>query len=237
MILKEDDRKAITEFFGNELREPVNIVVFTQRKSSLLLPDVPSCEMCEDTEQLLQEIAGLSGKLKLEVYDFVKDLDKKEEYKVDKIPAIIIRNNEDYGIRFYGIPSGYEFSSLIEAIRDVSRKETGLSTTTKERLKDVNKDIHIQVFVTPTCPYCPQAVRFAHQMALENKYIHSDMVEVQEFIYLAHRYNVFGVPLTVINEDMSIEGSVPEKLFLLYVLEAAGVITEKEKEESNKLKR
>lgn len=150
MILKEDDRRAMTEFFDNQLKGPVRIVMFTQRKSGLILPNIPSCEMCEETEKLLKEVASLSDRLNLEVYDFVEDVDKREEYRVDKIPAIIIRDDEDYGIRFYGIPSGYEFGSLIEAIRDVSWKETGLSAATKERLKDVEKDIHIQVFVTPT---------------------------------------------------------------------------------------
>jgi glutaredoxin-like protein len=150
MIIREEDRKVIKDFFSNELIEPVSIVMFTQAKSSLIVPTAIPCEWCEETEQLIKELAELSDKIKIEIYDFAKDVDKREEYKVDKIPALVIRNGEDYGIRFYGIPSGYEFGSLVEGIRDVSRKSTELSDATKNRLKDVKKDVHIQVFITPT---------------------------------------------------------------------------------------
>jgi alkyl hydroperoxide reductase subunit AhpF len=79
---------------------------------------------------------------------------------VDKIPAIILNNSDDgradagqsegSRVRYYGIPAGYEFSSLIEDIIDLSRNQTELSAETKEALQELEEDLHIQVFVTPT---------------------------------------------------------------------------------------
>jgi glutaredoxin-like protein len=155
------------------------------------------------------------------VYDFVADKEKAAEYHVDKIPAIIIQGTEDYGIRFFGIPSGYEYMSLIEGIIDVSKGATGLSQKTKDALKSLQKDVHIQVFVTPTCPYCTMAVRLAHQFAVETPHVNGEMIEVTEFPHLAQKYSIFGVPKTVFNETLFLEGAVPEDVFLDHVIKAA----------------
>jgi glutaredoxin len=87
-------------------------------------------------------------------------------------------------------------------------------------LAKIDKPLHLQVFVTPTCPYCPKAVRMAHKAAIENENITADMVEAAEFPHLSMRYNVRGVPRTVIGEDFPIEGAVPEMAFVEKVMEA-----------------
>jgi glutaredoxin len=78
----------------------------------------------------------------------------------------------------------------------------------------------MQVFVTPTCPYCPQAVLLAHKMALESDLVTADMVEATEFPHLSMKYSVMGVPRTVINETVHMEGAAPEPLLLAKVQEA-----------------
>ncbi len=173
-----------------------------------------NCIYCEDTKNLLEEIRDLSEKLELEIYDFDFSREKAEFFNIDKTPAIILENKEDYGIRYYGIPSGYEFGSLLQDIIYVSTLQTDLSMQTKDFIKKINKPIHLQVFVTPTCPYCPRAVLLAHQLALESKWITADMIEATEFPELANKYRVYGVPKTVINDKIHIEGAVPEPHFL-----------------------
>jgi glutaredoxin-like protein len=139
-LLKKRDKKAVAKEF-EKLRDPVKLIYFTQEME---------CQFCEQTRELLEEVAELSDKLHLEVYDFVKQKDKALQYQIDKIPATVVEGKQDYGIRFFGVPSGYEFSTLMESIIDVSTGESGLSEKTKSLLKPINTPIHIQVFVTPT---------------------------------------------------------------------------------------
>lgn len=210
-ILPDKEKTRLKNLFSSKLDGEVKIVVFTQEFE---------CEFCKDTRELVEELAQTSPKLKAVVLDFSKDKEKTEEFNVDKIPAIALVGNRDYGIRFYGIPSGYEFMALIEDIIDVSTGKTKLSPQTKEKLKKISKPIHMQVFTTPTCPYCPQAVRLAHQLAIENPSIRADMVDVVEFPFLGERYTVMGVPKIVINETISFVGALPEDRYIEYVVTA-----------------
>jgi glutaredoxin-like protein len=215
-LISEKDAEFLQSEFETNLVNPVKLLVFTQEFE---------CQFCAETRQIVEEIAELSDKVTTEVYDFVTDKSTADLYSVDKIPAIAILADQDgqekdYGIRFFGIPSGYEFTSIIEDIIDVSRGESGLQPKTKEAIAAITEPVHLQVFVTPTCPYCPQAVRLAHKLAIESDLINADMVEAVEFPHLTNKYHVHGVPRTVINETVHQEGAVPEPLLLAKVLEA-----------------
>lgn len=209
-LLSERIRVRVKEVFET-LPAPVKLILFTQEFE---------CETCADARQLVEELSSLSNKVKLEVYDFVSDKDKVEKYKIDKIPAIVVEGEKDYGIRFYGLPGGYEFNSLLHAIKIVSSKDSGLSQDSKNMLKSLTKPVHIQVFVTLTCPYCPMAVETAHKLALENDLISADMVDATEFPHLANKYQVFAVPKVIINDKISFEGALPELSFVRHVLKA-----------------
>jgi len=195
------------------MQEPVRIIVFSQEIE---------CEFCKEARQLAEEVASLMpDKVSVEVYDFVKDEAKAKEYGVDKVPAIAVSGRKDYGVRFYGIPYGYEFNTFIDTIINVSKGTTNLSEDTKAKLKALDKPAHIQVFVTLTCPYCPIAAGLAHKFAIESDMIKSDVVEVGEFPPLAQKYSVMGVPKIVINERTELVGAVPEAQFVAHVLQAA----------------
>jgi glutaredoxin-like protein len=213
-LLKEEDREFLIKEF-EALPTPVTMIVFTQETE---------CQYCRETRMIAEEIAGLSDNLSLQVYDFVKDKEIVEQYNIDKIPATVIMrggdNPKDYGIRYYGIPSGYEFSSIIEDIMMISKGDSGLSESTRSQLAQLKTPLHLQVFVTPTCPYCPQAVRLAHQLALESDMVRADMVEAIEFPHLSMKYHVQGVPRTVINESVHLEGAAPEAMLWGKVMEA-----------------
>lgn len=221
-ILNKDVREATRKRF-EELTGGVKILHFTQEPSRLVLLNPlagQDCAFCKETKQLLQEVAALSPKIELQVFDFKADGETAAAYGIDKIPATVIQGDEDFGIRIFGIPSGYEYQTLIDDIVDVSRRDSGLAEATRQALQAVDKDIRIQVFVTPTCPYCGVAVRLAHQFALESPRIRGEMVESTEFPHLANRYGVYGVPKTIVNETIHFEGAVPEEVFLKNVLKA-----------------
>jgi glutaredoxin-like protein len=192
------------------MKKEVRLVLFTQSFE---------CGYCKETHQLLDELSSANPLLKLEVHQFESDKEAVEKFGVDKIPAIVVMDEQDYGIRFYGIPAGYEFSSLLSAILMVSTKVNKLSSQTQKFLDSLTKPVHMQVFVTPTCPYCPQAVILAHQMAFYSKNVIADMVEVSEFPHLAQKYNVQGVPRTTINENWYQEGAAPEEMIVQKIKE------------------
>ena len=213
-LLNAEIRGQLEQEFA-KLDGPVKLAMFTQANE---------CQYCKETRQLAEEISALSAKISLEVYDQVADAEVAEQYQIDKIPAIaIVKGGDeprDYGIRLYGIPSGYEFSTLIEDIAMVSSGESGLSDATKTYLAGLTEPLHLQVFVTPTCPHCPPAVRLAHMMAMESELVVGDMVEAMEFPHLSQKYQVMGVPRTVINEDTFMEGAAPEAMLMGKVREA-----------------
>lgn len=210
-LIPQKERDFLTKEFAQKLVEDVRLVVFTQ--------EVP-CMFCKETVQVVTELGEISPKVKTEIYDFVKDQMKAKELRIDKIPAVAVIGEKDYGVRFYGIPSGYEFTSFVGAILDVSRGDSGLSQKTRDALKLVDGPVHIQVFVTPTCPFCPAAVRLAHRFAIESEMVWADMVESTEFVPLAQKYAVTSVPKVVINDRFEIAGALPEELFLAHVMHA-----------------
>ncbi len=223
-LLNDKIEKQIRQAF-EAMTGRVKIVMFTQGE------DVPECEYCVETRQLLEEVSALSDKITLEVHDFVRDAQLAKQYHVDKIPAVAILSGgdapddapKDYGIRLYGVPAGYEFSTLIEDILMVSEQKAALSIQTLNELRRLTQPVNIQVFVTPTCPYCPRAVVLAHQLAMASDLITASMVEANEFPHLSNKYQVYGVPRTVIEDVIHIEGAVPEAMLveeLMKVLDA-----------------
>jgi len=207
-ILNDDIKQQVREVLA-DLDAPVKLVVFTQGEGVTV-----ECQMCAETRGLIEEVAALSDKVSVEVRDFVKDSEVAEAYGIDKIPAVaVVRDGDepaDYGIRLFGIPSGYEFGTLIEDIRLASTGNPELSEKTLAQLAELTSPVEIQVFVTPTCPYCPRAVLLAHRLAMASDLITASMVEATEFPHLANRYQVYGVPRTVINDVIHVEGAVPE---------------------------
>ena len=213
-LLSEQDQEHLRNEFAG-LQAPVKLIVFTQEFE---------CQYCRETRQIAEEVAELSDNISVDVYDFVADKEIAEQYNIDKIPATIVMVGGDepldYGIRYFGIPSGYEFSSLIHDILMVGGGDADLATETQQWLADLTEPVHFQVFVTPTCPYCPPAVLLAHKMAMASDFVTADMVEAPEFPQLSRKYNVMGVPRTVINEEFHVEGAVPEHMLLAKMQEA-----------------
>ncbi len=210
-MINADITSQLAEVFKG-LNHPVSILFFGSK--------VRACEYCEHTRQLLSEIVELDERLDLQVFDVDEDAQAASQYHVEMVPGIVIARKEedsliDSGIRFAGIPAGHEFSSLVNAILMVSKNDSGLSKDGRAFLSGLKKPVHLQVFVTPTCPYCPQAVILAHQMALESENVQAEMVEAMEFGELSERYGVSGVPHTIINQGAGeLVGAAPEEMLI-----------------------
>jgi glutaredoxin-like protein len=217
-LLPDDVKTQVRETLA-DLENPVHLIVFTQTLE---------CMYCRENRQLIEEVAEFSDLVDVQVYNFVTDAEKAQEYGIDKIPATAIVGEEDYGIRFYGIPAGYEFTSLVHTIRMIGNSNSQLDEKTLEGLNALTEPVHMQVFVTPTCPYCPQSVVMAFEMAYASPMVRADGVESSEFPQLAIKYQVAGVPRTIINETTDIEGLAPLDMVMEKIQEALATGSESE---------
>jgi glutaredoxin-like protein len=168
----------------------------------------------------LNELASLSGMIDLRVKDLMSPEDEAAKYGVDKIPATAVLGKEDYGIRFYGLTAGYEFTSLLESPLMVSTGLSGLDPQREALVKGITDPMHLQILVSLTCPYCPKMVHAAHQFAFVNEAIRADMIEVSQFPELVQKYAVTGFPKTIIHEAHAFEGALPAGNVYLEVLRA-----------------
>ncbi|MBI3456916.1 MAG: thioredoxin family protein [Candidatus Rokubacteria bacterium] len=139
-ILTDKDRAGVTEEL-RKLAGPVKLVVFSQTLGS---------EYCLETERLIQEVAECSDQVAVEIYNLYADREQAAAYGVDRVPAVVVEGAKDYGIRFFGIPMGYEFTNLIDGMLVAASGEPRLSPETLERLRSLAQPVHIQVFTTPT---------------------------------------------------------------------------------------
>ncbi|MCX7653062.1 MAG: thioredoxin family protein [Fervidobacterium sp.] len=213
-LLSEKDKSYLSDLFKRELENTVKLIFFHSE----------NCEYCDLESQLLDELKELSNKIIVEKYH--KNSLEGEKYKVEYTPALILtlEDGVDRGVRFYGIPSGHEFTTLIQDIVTFGKgAKPELSPETIEQLKKLDKPVKISVFVTPTCPYCPRAALTAHNMALASDMVTAEVVEANEFFDLSEQFGVSSVPHIAINRnpDRFFIGAYPEPQFLKQVLELA----------------
>jgi alkyl hydroperoxide reductase subunit AhpF len=151
-IIAPADATKVKSFLQDNLRDPVTVELFSQKKSPLVVPGRTECEYCEETEQLLGEVAEMSDKVRLTVHDVRATPDAGAAYGIqpDMVPAIVLRGENKGTLRYFGIPAGYEFTGFLQNLADVSTGSTKLSEPTKEELTKLRADVHIRVFVTPT---------------------------------------------------------------------------------------
>ncbi|MFW9779012.1 MAG: thioredoxin family protein [Candidatus Heimdallarchaeota archaeon] len=180
------------------------------------------CLLCNETLALAEQVAEQSDRITLNHCE-CEDLESEnaKKWKIARHPAIAIEGLAKGLVHFYGIPSGYEFGSLIESLILAGKDgHLDLDPQIVEELEKIDQPVHIQVFVTPTCPYCPRAVLAAIKFAMVNENITADCIEATEFIDLSNQYGVHGVPKTIINDVVEVVGAVPEQALLAKVKEA-----------------
>ena len=123
------------------LPAPVQLILFTQTFG---------CDTCLPARQAVDQIASLSDQITVEEYNLVLDKEKVAEYGVERVPSIAIVGEHDLGIRYCGVPAGYELASIVDAVRLVASGETGLSEESLAALAALDRQVEVQVFVTPT---------------------------------------------------------------------------------------
>jgi glutaredoxin-like protein len=212
MVVEMDDatREQVREMFA-EIINDVTIHLFLEERN---------CLYCNDVKDMVEQLAELTDKITIVEHKGSLDAREAKEMGVEHHPAIVLHGKDKYNIKFYGIPAGHEFGALVGSIIDVSTGTAPLPPDIIEDIASIDKPIDIKVFVTPQCPYCPNMTRLAHQAAILNPLISSEMIESLEFQQLTTKYEVYGVPKTIINETTSIEGLSPLEMFIDKLFEA-----------------
>jgi len=216
--LREQD--YIRDRFARELDGRVKIDYFTQKPSPLYVPGREECAYCQDTQQLLEELAALSDKVSLTVHELAQAAEEAKKLGIDKVPGIAVRGPANRPLRFFGIPGGNEFPNFVETIIEASKQKAQVGADTAKQLKKLRDDVSITVYVTPTCPYCPGVVRAAYRLALASAHVQAAAVEIGEFPRLAQQLAVRAVPMTVINDSAVLTGVVDEAGLLEAALKA-----------------
>jgi thioredoxin len=209
-LIDERSRRELREKFQRELQNEVGLSVFVGPENE---------EYCDFTVQLCEELSELDSRIAPTVY---QDSDEEvARLAITRTPTVLIGWDQGYRVRYTGAPVGQEAGGFIETISLVSRGESGLREDSRTKLQNVDRDVSIQVYVTPNCPYCPRAVLLAHQIAVESKgWVRAECVEASQNMDLARQFNVSSVPQQVINgnvDSVSI-GVQPEAKFVDDVL-------------------
>ena len=150
-MIQPDDLAKIRTFFDSHLQDPVTLELYTQPSSKLVVPGQQECEYCEETEQLLREVADVSDKITLEVHDVRDnpDVGASRGISASDVPAYVLLGRNKGQVRYFGIPAGYEFAGFLNDIAEVSTGQTNLTQESVDQLVNLAADVHIRVFVTP----------------------------------------------------------------------------------------
>ncbi len=192
-LIDEGSREILKEKFHQELQNEVSLSVFIGPNNR---------EYCDFTVELCEELNELDSRIKPTVYQ--NSDGKATELGILRTPTILVGWDQGYKVKYTDAPAGREAGGFIEAISLISRQDSGLREDSKIKLQNIDRDVSIQVYVTPTCPHCPRAVLLGHQIAVESKgRVQSECVEASENMDLAMQFNVTSVPQQVINGDRS----------------------------------
>jgi glutaredoxin-like protein len=213
-ILDGPVKKKAAEILAN-VANPVRLVLFTREAE---------CPFCKQAVELAQELAGLSDRLSVEAHDLEKEGATAAEYHVDKVPAFVVAGDKDYGIRYYGVPAGFEFSTLLGLVELVGSRDSGLKPESRTKLSSTASPIDMQMFVTLTCPVCPVAAVTAARFALESDKVSLSIIDASEFQQLAGLYDVMAVPKTVVSRGHAFEGAIPEERLVDEITKGTGAL-------------
>ena len=211
-LIPEDSRVILRKEFSH-LTEEVRIIIFTDDKENR--------PFNEYSVNLINELAETSEKIK-PVFEKITG-DTARKYGISKTPTLLVQPDK-YKIRFTGAPAGEETRTLLLSIMMASTSGTILSENSKKRLTDLKEARSIKVFVSPTCPYCPQQAALAIAAAIEKpEMISAEMIEIYENRDIASQFSVVSVPQTFINDQLVAPGLQPEEVFVEEIITAAPV--------------
>jgi thioredoxin reductase (NADPH) len=209
------DAPQTETFLSKEVQTQLK-VVFEQLPYSIPVYLFTQAGQNEDVNSVLRQLMGAiqevsSGKVRFQEYDLGHEMAKK--WEVDRSPTILLAP-ERYKIRYLGVPLGEEGSAFLEALILIGLGQSNLVEPSQKVVAKINSPRNVKVFVSLTCPYCPQQALTAMKTAIENpEHIAVEIIDIQFNPDLAEQYSAFGVPQTYAEDVLIATGAQSEELF------------------------
>ncbi len=215
--ISAQQRNQLRRTFRKDLKAPVKLRLFTRGASPITIPG-RECPTCDQTQQLIEEVASASTRINLEMHDFFGDPATAQAMAVARIPAILVGQEDRPRMAFYGAPLGHQMAAIVETIRSLSRGVSPLQNSTRRMLRQVTRFVNLQVIVTPEEQTGAEAVYTAFAMTRENPNIIASAVQIRDYPSLARSLGVSSIPLAIINDFYRVAAPVTEDRMLEQVL-------------------
>lgn len=191
-LLNDDLRLQLKGIF-DKLDKNVTIATFIDEDN----------EKSIELKNLVLDIEELGEKINTKVYKKSDNIDLENTYGIDKTPAIVIldENNEYTGVKFYGVPGGHELNSFVLALYNVGSKGQPISDEVKNQIQNINKKVNLKVCIALSCHLCPDVVVAAQRMAILNKNIEAEMIDISLYKDVKDKYNIMSVPALIVNDE------------------------------------
>ena len=222
--ISAQQRNQLKRTFRKDLKATVKLQLFTRFQSAIAIPG-RDCPTCDQTQQLMEEVAGASPKIELAINDFFADPEVSRTNGVARIPAILLGDDVPPRLRFYGIPLGSQMAVIVETIRTLSRGVSPLSNDSRRKLLAINRPVHLQVVVTPEDQASAEAAYLAFAVANESSSITAEAIQIRDFPSIARNLGVQSVPLAIINDFYRLSPPVTENRLVEQVLTAGAPST------------
>jgi glutaredoxin-like protein len=214
------EQELLKQFLEERLTGPVKIDHFSQRPLRIVVPGREECRYCTEARRLLSELCGLSPKISLSVHELSEAKALADRYRIERVPATVLRGQQNRPVLVEGFPTGSLLPSLVEAITFLSTGKTYLEARLKRRLERIRDDVELRVFVSPATEFSLMMMRSAIAFAVENRHIKTTIIEAEEFPRLAELYRISRIPFTVIGERLSFTGAVDDATLLDQLVKA-----------------
>jgi|SRR5581483_46502 len=141
-LFRPDEQAAVREQLARMERSVELALVLGPEQTPL--PGARDVDFAAETQRLLEELVELGSLLTLTVHE-------QPALGALRFPAVfVLPEGEDVGIRYYGLPWGYELTSLVGACVDAGRTGSRLGEESRAALRGLERPLEVDVFVTPT---------------------------------------------------------------------------------------
>lgn len=220
-ILSLQELGIVREHLDAYVRREVKITLYTTSSAGIIIPG-RECAACGPVQELLEEIVGFSPKLTLETVDYYTNQVDAMAGGINRIPAFTVGRSGEDRMRYFGMPAQHQMPVFISALVRASERSSPLKLETRRRIRRLQEDVHIRIFVTQDSEHCPDTAMAALAMAAESPKVTVDVIDVGTFPNMIDLHRIRGVPATVISGRVTFTGAMSEDLLLKQVLRATG---------------